>query len=80
MGELTSPAESDRKIALDRYRILRSHLEDRRALSVVATGRRRRSSGPWQVDGHNCEPLGQPGDDRPVFHPVLREAMDEDDG
>jgi len=25
MGELTSLAESDRKIALDRYRILRSH-------------------------------------------------------
>jgi len=36
MRDLTSLAESDRKIALDRYRILRPHLEDRKALSVVA--------------------------------------------
>jgi putative transposase len=37
MQELASLAESDRKIALDRYRILRPHLEDGRALSVVAS-------------------------------------------
>ena len=37
MRELTSLAESDRKIALDRYQILRPHLEDGRALSVVAS-------------------------------------------
>jgi hypothetical protein len=37
MRELTSLAESDRKIALDRYRMLRPHLEDRRALSAVAS-------------------------------------------
>ena len=37
MQELASLAESVRKIALDRYRILRPHLEDGRALSVVAS-------------------------------------------
>jgi transposase len=37
MQEMASLAESDRKIALDRYRILRPHLEDGRALSVVAS-------------------------------------------
>ena len=36
MRDLTSLAKSDRKIALDRYRILRPHLEERRALGVVA--------------------------------------------
>jgi hypothetical protein len=36
-GELASLAESDRKIALDRYRLLRPHLEDGRTLSVVAS-------------------------------------------
>ena len=37
MQELASLAESDRKIALDRYRILRPHLEDGKALSIVAS-------------------------------------------
>ena len=32
MRELTSLAESDRKIALDRYRMLQPHLEDAPAL------------------------------------------------
>jgi hypothetical protein len=36
MRELASLAESDRKIALDRYRLLQPHLEDGRTLSVVA--------------------------------------------
>ncbi len=36
MRELKSLAESERKIALDRYRILRPHLEDGKALSAVA--------------------------------------------
>src|SRR5260221_2195665 len=36
MRELTSLTESDRKIALDRCRILQPHLQDGRALSVVA--------------------------------------------
>jgi hypothetical protein len=34
---LLSLAESDRKLALDRYRILRPHIEDERTLSVVAS-------------------------------------------
>jgi putative transposase len=37
MRELPSLAESDRKIALDRYRLLQPHLEDGRTLSVVAS-------------------------------------------
>jgi putative transposase len=37
MRELASLAESDRKIALDRYQILRPHLECGRALTVVAS-------------------------------------------
>jgi putative transposase len=37
MRELTSLADSDRKIALDRYRMLRPHLEDGRALSAFAS-------------------------------------------
>jgi putative transposase len=37
MRELASLAESDRKIALDRYRFLWPHLEDGRTLSVVAS-------------------------------------------
>jgi putative transposase len=37
MRELTSLAEADRKIALGGYRILRPHLEDGKALSIVAS-------------------------------------------
>jgi putative transposase len=37
MQELASLAESDRKTALDRSRLLRPNLEDGRALSVVAS-------------------------------------------
>jgi hypothetical protein len=36
MRELVSLAESDRKIALDRYRLLRPHLEDGRALTIAS--------------------------------------------
>jgi Helix-turn-helix domain len=37
MRQLAPVAESDRKIALDRYRLLQPHLEDGRTLSVVAS-------------------------------------------
>jgi hypothetical protein len=37
MRQLASLAESDRKIALDRYRLLQPDLEDGKTLSVVAS-------------------------------------------
>ena len=50
--ELTSLAEADRKIALDRYRILRPHLEDGRAL----LGYDNRPSQISKLDGHGSVP------------------------